>query len=238
MAEPTPPTDPIEPTGTSGATGSTEPGAPAEAAQPVAPAQPDVPAQPVVPAQPGVPAQPVATPGTEAPSGSGYAAPDAATLQSAYAPQAPGEGYAQPPVKKGSTRRRVITIVLIVVVAAAAWVGTRFLLQSFTAANSPQAIAKTVDTLKEQYNLPQQIDEVTTLDDITAEGTNIHYHYTIAGADTTGLTEQALSDSILPQLCAQKETRDVLDHDIGMQYSYVVAETGDEYHLEFTKADC
>lgn len=217
MAEPTPPTDPTEPTTPAG--------------DPVAPASVDpASVDPAVPA-PGEPGVPPA----------GYAAPDAASLQAGYLPPAPGSEYAaqQPaPVKKKTTRWVVLSIVIAVVVAAAVGIGTTLVLRTVNAANSPAAISRTVDQLKAQYDLPQQIDEVTTLDDITAEGSDIHYHYTIAGADTTGLTEQALADSILPQLCAQKATRDVLDNDIGMNYSYVVEETGDEYHLEFTKADC
>lgn len=205
-------------------------------AEPTPPTDPTEPTEPIEPTEPSGTTEPTGTP---AAAPGEYAAPDAASLQAGYLPPAPGVGVPAPqPVKKVSVRRRVLTIVIGAAVFAAASIGTLTLLRTINAANSPQAIARTVDQLKSQYSLPQQVDEVTTLDDITAEGSNIHYHYTIAGADTTGLTEQALSDSILPQLCAQKETRSVLDKDIGMNYSYVVAETGDEFHLEFTKADC
>ena len=183
------------------------------------PTQPTEPTQPTDPTQPTEPAQ---------------AAPP-------VQPEAPLPVYEQQtPKKKASTARRVIVIAVTVVIFAIAFFGVRFIIGAFTtpAANSPEAIAETVELLKSQLDLPQTIDQVTTLDDITAEKTAVHYHYTIAGADTTALTDEALASVILPGICSQKATREVLDNDIGMTYSYVVAETGDEFHFEFTKADC
>lgn len=200
-------------------------------------------AEPTPPTDPAEPTPPAAEPATSAPVPPGYSAPDAASLQAGYLPPAPGSAYApaygaQPPVKKTSTRRRVLTIVIAVVVVAGASIGTRYVLETVNAPNTPQAVARTVDQLKKQSNLPQQVDEFTVLYDVTAEGSDIHYHYTISGADTSGLTEETLSDAILPELCAQEEPRKILDLGIGVQYSYVVEETGDEYHLEFAKGDC
>lgn len=149
--------------------------------------------------------------------------------------------YTGPPApRKRSPAILIVSIVVTLVIFVVAFFGVRFVLNAIAtpAANSPESIAKTVDQLKTQFDLPQVIDEVTTLDDITAEDKAVHYHYTIAGADTSALTEDALSGIILPGLCADKATRDVLDNDIGMNYSYVISETGEELHLEYTKADC
>ena len=141
------------------------------------------------------------------------------------------------PVKK-STGKRILAAVIAIVVAIVVFAGVRIGLAALNDDTSPAAIAKTVEQLKEQTDLPLQVDEVTTLDDIKAEDDAVHYYYTIAGADTTGLTEDALEAAVLPGLCAQKETKALLDRDVRMKYSYVVAETGDEFDLDFGKSDC
>lgn len=134
--------------------------------------------------------------------------------------------------------KKILGVVAAVVVAVVVALGVRFAFAQFGGDSKQESIQKTVDQLKEQNELPQQVDEVTTLDDVTAEESAIHYHYTIAGADTSGLTEDALRESVLPQLCSTAETKDLLDQDVEMKYSYEVAETGDTYDLSFSKSDC
>jgi len=72
-------------------------------------------------------------------------------------------------------------------------------------------IQQSVAELEEQTMLPQQVDEITTFEDVTTESWAIHYYYTIVGADTTGLAEDALADSIPPTLCSTEETKGLLD---------------------------
>ena len=199
----------------------TDPNAPQQpdANQPVQPSQPVQQGQPVQPGQPGQPVQP-GQPGQ---------------------PVDPTQPYAQYPAaapKKKRTGIVILSTILVIVVGAVVSFGVRALLSNLNSPNSPEAVAAAVEQIKEQYDLPQQIDQVTVMDDITAEGSAIHYFYTVKGADPSLLSEQALSDAILPQLCAQPETKELLDNDIDMKYSYVISETGDEYDLSFSKEDC
>lgn len=139
---------------------------------------------------------------------------------------------------QASTRKRIIGVVVAVVVAILVAVGVRFAFSQFGGSSTEDTVSQAVEELKSQTTLPQQVDEITTLDDVTAEGDTIHYQYTISGGDTSALTESALSDSILPSLCSTAETKSLLDKDVTMRYSYTVEESGDDYDLSFTKADC
>lgn len=99
---------------------------------------------------------------------------------------------------------------------------------------TPQSINKIVTEMKTKITLPSKIDEVTTLVDVTAEPSAIRYHYVIEGADTS-----SLKDLVLPKVCQTKETKEgVLDKGVGMQYSYLVKETGVNYYVSLTKSDC
>ncbi|GAA0962604.1 hypothetical protein [Frigoribacterium faeni] len=139
---------------------------------------------------------------------------------------------------QATTRNRIIGAVVAIVVAILVAVGVRFAFDAFGGDSKEDQIAETVTEVKEQYELPQQIDQVTVLDDITAESDAIHYHYTLDGEGVETVTEEALEASVLPQLCSTEETRAILDRDIGMKYSYDVAGESDALQLAFTKADC
>lgn len=138
---------------------------------------------------------------------------------------------------QASTRNRIIGAAVAIVVAVIVSFGVRMAFQAFSGDSKEDVIAESVEEAKGQYDLPQQIDQVTVLDDITAESDAIHYHYTLAGEGVENVTEALLSESVLPQLCGTEATRDILDRDIGMKYTYEV-EGGDELALAFTKADC
>jgi len=141
---------------------------------------------------------------------------------------------------QSATRTRIIIAVAGVLVAILAAVGVRLLFQAFAGDSKQEAIAKTVEQVKEENTLPMQVDAITSWDDVTAESEAIHYHYTVTGteAETAGITEDAIEQTVLPTLCSTEETRDILDRDIGMNYSYEIESTGDTYDLAFTKADC
>jgi mannitol-specific phosphotransferase system IIBC component len=139
---------------------------------------------------------------------------------------------------QATTRNRIIGAVVAIVVAVIVSFGVRMAFQAFGGDSKEDAIAENVEQAREQYDLPQQIDEVTVLEDITAESDAIHYHYTLAGDGVENVTEELLAASVLPQLCSTAATRDILDRDIGMKYSYDVEGTGDQLEMAFSKSDC
>lgn len=104
---------------------------------------------------------------------------------------------------------------------------------------TPQSINEIVSGIKSKTTLPTKLDEITTLIDVTAEPKAIRYHYVIEGADTSTLSDNAFRNLLLPKLCESKDTREgLLNKGVGMQYSYVVKETGDNYYVSVTKDDC
>ena len=143
-----------------------------------------------------------------------------------------------PPVKKTKTITKVLIAVVAAVVAIAVGFGVSALLRGLTTSSNQALIEKNVEVAKEQFELPYQVDEVTVLDDIVAEEGAIHYYYTLTGLDPAAVSEEVLESIVLPGLCSTEETKELLDQNVTMKYSYVVAETGDEYHLVFTKDDC
>lgn len=142
-------------------------------------------------------------------------------------------------MKSPTIRKRIIVGVIIAAVALASGIGVYLALGAFTPADSnQQLIEKTVQELKEQTQFPEHIDAITALDDVTAEPSAIHYHYTITDTDPADVSEQALQDSILPRLCSEDSTREILDRGIHMKYSYDFDGSDVDYRLEFSKADC
>lgn len=171
------------------------------------------PAQPVPPAAP----VPPATPG--APGG--------------FVPPAP-----QPPRKKVPLAVKIIVPVVSLLVAFGAYWGVRAAFDALSGPSKQMLIEKGVEEALDTFDPPRQIDEVTVLTGVTAEQDAIHYHYTLVDVDPSVVTQEVLEGVVLPGLCSTKETRQVLDQDIAMKYTYTVESTGDVYAMEFTKSDC
>ena len=136
-------------------------------------------------------------------------------------------------------RKRVLTIVIGIVVAVVVAVGARFAFFSSGSANENQAnIEKAVSQVKQQIQLPKKIDEITTLEDVTAEQSTINYHYSIDGVSPSELPQSKLRESVRPSLCAQHSLADILDQGVHVKYSYVFKNAPDTYQLDFGKGDC
>jgi hypothetical protein len=112
------------------------------------------------------------------------------------------------------------------------------LLKSSGVLNNATKIKGIVEEAKKGITLPNQIDEVTTLVDITAEPTAIRYHYIISGIDPTQLTNDSFKNSVMPEACKNSDIKDLLNQDVNMEYSYVVSETQQDYLFSITKDDC
>ncbi|TPW76797.1 hypothetical protein [Schumannella sp. 10F1B-5-1] len=163
---------------------------------------------------------------------------------------APGQPYAQPtapvggqpvytpaPKPKGGVGRKILVTVLVVVVGAIVAAGVRFGLSNLFAPSPEKIVSETVAELKKQTDFPQTVDSATTLNDVTAEGDTIHYQYTVAGVDPSAVTQDALEQSVGPQLCRQNATKKLLDADVRMKYSYEV-EGGEPVSFTVTSDDC
>jgi hypothetical protein len=179
------------------------------------------------------------TSGASQPTDPTAAAP-AAPAQPA-APGAPG-GFVppapQPPRKKVPLAVKIIVPVVSLLVAFGAYWGVRAAFDALSGPSKQMLIEKGVEEALDTFDPPRQIDEVTVLTDVTAEQDAIHYHYTLVDVDPSAVTQEVLEGVVLPGLCSTKETRQVLDQDIAMKYTYTVESTGDVYAMEFTKSDC
>ena len=103
--------------------------------------------------------------------------------------------------------------------------------------STEELITETVKEVKASMTLPSKLDQVTTLVDVTAEPTAIRYHYVLSGVDTSTLSNSYLKTYLVSSVCENADTKNLLNQDINMEYSYVV-DLGERYFISFTKTDC
>lgn len=158
-----------------------------------------------------------------------------------YAPAAPAGAapYAPPPTSSSSRGKRVLISVLGVVVAVVVAFLVRQGLNAAFSDSTEEKVSKAVEQIREQSDLPKQVDSVTTWTGIEAEGAAIHYDYTVSSnVDPASITEGAIRDAVGPNLCSNSETKKLLDEDVDMRYTYKFEGSSKTVDTTFTKADC
>ncbi|PZF14513.1 hypothetical protein [Curtobacterium sp. MCLR17_034] len=170
--------------------------------------------------------QPYAQPQPQQPAGQPYA-------------QAGAAPYAPPPKSSSSRGKRVLISVLGVVVAVVVAFLVRQGLNAAFSDSTEEKVSKAVEQIREQSDLPKQVDSVTTWTGIEAEGAAIHYDYTVSSnVDPASITEGAIRDAVGPNLCSNSETKKLLDEDVDMRYTYKFEGSSKTVDTTFTKADC
>ena len=104
--------------------------------------------------------------------------------------------------------------------------------------SNEQLIMETVRQTKSEMNLPQKLDEVTTLTNITAQPTAIRYHYILSGVVTSQFSNESLKKYALPSICNNVDIATFLKKNINMEYSYSVSGTTETYFFPITRKDC
>lgn len=158
-----------------------------------------------------------------------------------YAQAAPAGAapYAPPPASSSSRGKRVLISVLGVVVAVVVAFLVRQGLNAAFSDSTEEKVSKAVEQIREQSDLPKQVDSVTTWTGIEAEGAAIHYDYTVSSnVDPASITEGAIRDAVGPNLCSNSETKKLLDEDVDMRYTYKFEGSSKTVDTTFTKADC
>jgi hypothetical protein len=158
-----------------------------------------------------------------------------------YAQAAPAGAapYAPPPKSSSSRGKRVLISVLGVVVAVVVAFLVRQGLNAAFSDSTEEKVSKAVEQIREQSDLPKQVDSVTTWTGIEAEGAAIHYDYTVSSnVDPASITEGAIRDAVGPNLCSNSETKKLLDEDVDMRYTYKFEGSSKTVDTTFTKADC
>lgn len=158
--------------------------------------------------------------------------------QQPYAqPAAAGAPYAPPP--KQSRGKRVLISLLGVVVAVVVAFLVRQALTAAFSDSTEEKVSKAVVQIREQSDLPKQVDSVTTWTGVEAEGNAIHYDYTVSSSvDPASITESAVRDSVGPTLCSNSDTKELLDQDVDMRYTYAFDGSSKTLDTTFTKSDC
>jgi hypothetical protein len=106
-------------------------------------------------------------------------------------------------------------------------------------ASKAELIRKIVAEAKGQTTFPVEVDGATTMIDIVAESSAIHYKYILHDmGDTDSLSNQMFHDFIKPDLCKSKDLLSLMDEGINIEYSYSVKGTQLTYFTSFTKEDC
>jgi len=147
--------------------------------------------------------------------------------------------YAPPPKSSSSRGKRVLISVLGVVVAVVVAFLVRQGLNAAFSDSTEEKVSKAVEQIREQSDLPKQVDSVTTWTGIEAEGAAIHYDYTVSSnVDPASITEGAIRDAVGPNLCSNSETKKLLDEDVDMRYTYKFEGSSKTVDTTFTKADC
>ncbi|PZE63181.1 hypothetical protein [Curtobacterium sp. MCLR17_044] len=186
------------------------------------------------------PQQPAGQP-QQQPAGQPYAQQPQQPAGQPYAQAAPAGAapYAPPPKSSSSRGKRVLISVLGVVVAVVVAFLVRQGLNAAFSDSTEEKVSKAVEQIREQSDLPKQVDSVTTWTGIEAEGAAIHYDYTVSSnVDPASITEGAIRDAVGPNLCSNSETKKLLDEDVDMRYTYKFEGSSKTVDTTFTKADC
>jgi hypothetical protein len=90
-----------------------------------------------------------------------------------------------------------------------------------------------------QGELPMQVDSVTSLTGIEAEGDAIRYDYVVSSSvDPSTVSADSVRSLVLPTVCAAKSTKAILDAGIKMKYAYTFEGTAKSLDFTVTKGDC
>jgi hypothetical protein len=187
------------------------------------------------------PQQPAGQQYPQQPAGQPYAQQPQQPAGQPYAQAAPAGAapYAPPPKSSSSRGKRVLISVLGVVVAVVVAFLVRQGLNAAFSDSTEEKVSKAVEQIREQSDLPKQVDSVTTWTGIEAEGAAIHYDYTVSSnVDPASITEGAIRDAVGPNLCSNSETKKLLDEDVDMRYTYKFEGSSKTVDTTFTKADC
>lgn len=147
---------------------------------------------------------------------------------------------AQANKKKKLLSLAVAAVVLIAIVAIGSSRGNK----DRVGPVSNNSVQNMVAQAKAKAGLPKKIDANTTLVDLTAEGNAVRYHYTITGvpplpdANAAKVGSEGMKTTLLPNICANPETKSILDQGIGLEYAYDFQNSEYDMFVAFTKADC
>lgn len=138
---------------------------------------------------------------------------------------------------KSKPQKSVVSSIVGVVAFVLAFAGVRYLMSNGGTTNQ-ELIQQSVSQIKSSTQLPQKVDDITTLTDISAQPNAIRYIYVISGADTSALSNASLKSHLVTGVCQNSDTKNILDRNINMEYSYSVQNSPETYFVSISKSDC
>lgn len=130
-------------------------------------------------------------------------------------------------------------IFIVAILGLQVWSAGGFQAKNINNYQSPTDLASQgVQQAKSSTKLPYEVDSVTTLTDITSSGNTIQYHYSLHDADTSNLSDEALKNSIKPNVCANTGTSSLLNKGVTLQYLYIVSGSSEQYSFTVAQSDC
>lgn len=151
----------------------------------------------------------------------------------------------KPSISVKKSNKAIVTVVSLVVFVLvfliSRYMAKETVTNIATITNSPnkqELIDLAVQGAKQQQIFPSEVDAATTWTGITGTSTGIRYQYTLHDIDTSSLSNLSLKNSIAPAVCSNPDTRNLINEDISMEYSYNVKGTAQTYFFSVSKADC
>jgi hypothetical protein len=100
-------------------------------------------------------------------------------------------------------------------------------------------VQSAVKQVRETQELPMQVDSVTSLTGIEAEGDAIRYDYVVSSSvDPSTVSADSVRSLVLPTVCEAKSTKTILDAGIKMKYAYTFEGSTKSLDFTVTRKDC
>jgi len=135
-----------------------------------------------------------------------------------------------------------VIVVVLFVVAVKIDLSMRTMDKFLDQVGNDKSIEETVDQIVKEIKvnsiLPNKIDEITTLVNITAQLNAIRYHYILSEIPTNDVDNDILKQNLVLGACQDKDVISLLNSGINLEYLYVVENTDQEYFVSITKEDC
>ena len=95
-------------------------------------------------------------------------------------------------------------------------------------------------TIAEQSNLPKQVDSANDVDWCRGPGQRhpLRRHGASSSVDPASITESAIRDLAVLAFRSNSDTKELLDEDVDMRYTYAFDGSSKTLDTTFTKSDC
>ena len=138
------------------------------------------------------------------------------------------------PVKTDNTKKRI----LMVLVFIAAFVIATVLVRVLTTPSKSDEVKKGVEQVKGEIKLQTQVDQITTLNDIKADGDKIRNEYIVKNVKPSDVDINVAKESTKKTACSNVEIMKVLKKDIDLTYNYSFEGTDQTLQFEIKQSDC